>query len=164
MLFNSFEFAIFLPIVFLIYWFALKKHLKAQNLFIVAVSYLFYGWWDWRFLLLIAFTSVCSYLSGTLIDKYRDHRRSKAIAAINIVLNLAILCLFKYFNFFSENLAQLFRLFGTELDWVTLDILLPVGISFYTFQALSYTIDVYKKKIEPTHDAVSFFAYVSFFP
>lgn len=89
---------------------------------------------------------------------------AKWIATANIVLNLAILCLFKYFNFFSENLAQLFRLFGAELDWVTLDILLPVGISFYTFQALSYTIDVYKKNIEPTHDVVSFFAYVSFFP
>ncbi|MEG1608057.1 MAG: MBOAT family O-acyltransferase, partial [Mucinivorans sp.] len=173
MLFNSFEFAVFLPVVFLIYWFALQKHLKLQNLFIVAVSYLFYGWWDWRFLLLIAFTTFCSYLSGVLIQKSDNkevtpplHCRNYAkwIATANIVLNLAILCLFKYFNFFSENLAQLFRLFGAELDWVTLDILLPVGISFYTFQALSYTIDVYKKKIEPTHDVVSFFAYVSFFP
>lgn len=101
-----------------------------------------------------------------MLYKKTTHSKNwaKYIAASNIVLNLAILCLFKYFNFFSENLAQLFRVFGAELDWVTLDILLPVGISFYTFQALSYTIDVYKKKIEPTHDAVSFFAYVSFFP
>lgn len=157
MLFNSFEFALFLPIVFLLYWFVFQKYLKAQNLLIVAVSYLFYGWWDWRFLLLIALTTTASYLSGTLIKRYRDHRRAKLIATSNVVLNLAILCAFKYFNFFSENLAQLFRTFGYELDWVTLDILLPVGISFYTFQALSYTIDVYKKKIEPTHDVVSFF-------
>ncbi|MCC8062188.1 MAG: MBOAT family protein [Rikenellaceae bacterium] len=164
MLFNSFEFAVFLPIVFFLYWFAVGRNLRLQNLFIVGVSYLFYGWWDWRFLLLIAFTTLCSYLSGTLIEKYRDKRHAKAVAAANIVLNLLILCLFKYFNFFSENLARLFHLFGAELDWVTLDFLLPVGISFYTFQALSYTIDVYKRKIEPTHDPVSFFAFVSFFP
>lgn len=173
MLFNSFEFAVFLPCVFLIYWFVVNRNLRLQNLFLVAVSYLFYGWWDWRFLLLIAFTTYCSYLSGTLIDRFRHHTASspikttnwpKWIATANIVLNLAILCLFKYFNFFSENLIRLFRVFGFELDWVTLDILLPVGISFYTFQALSYTIDVYKHKIQPTHDAVSFFAFVSFFP
>lgn len=164
MLFNSFEFAIFLPIVFCIYWFVVNHKLRLQNLFIVGVSYLFYGWWDWRFLLLIALTTVCSYLSGTLIEKYRDKRHAKIIAAANIILNLLILCLFKYFNFFSENLIRIFRFFGTELDWVTLDILLPVGISFYTFQALSYTIDVYKRKIEPTHDPISFFAFVSFFP
>lgn len=164
MLFNSFEFAVFLPVVFFIYWFIVNRNLRLQNLFVVGVSYLFYGWWDWRFLILIAFTTLCSYLSGTLIEKYRDKRHAKAIAAANIVLNLSILCLFKYFNFFSENLARLFSVFGAELDWVTLDLLLPVGISFYTFQSLSYTIDVYKRKIEPTHDPVSFFAFVSFFP
>lgn len=164
MLFNSLEFAVFLPIVFFLYWFAVGRNLRLQNLFIVGVSYLFYGWWDWRFLILIAFTTLCSYLSGTLIEKYRDKRHAKTIAAANIVLNLLILCLFKYFNFFSENLAKLFEVFGAELDWVTLDFLLPVGISFYTFQALSYTIDVYKRKIEPTHDPAAFFAFVSFFP
>lgn len=164
MLFNSLEFAVFLPIVFFLYWFVTGRNLRVQNLFIVGVSYLFYGWWDWRFLLLIAFTTFCSYLSGTLIEKHRDKRHAKMIAAANVVLNLLILCLFKYFNFFSENLARLFNAFGAELDWVTLDFLLPVGISFYTFQALSYTIDVYKRKIEPTHDPVSFFAFVSFFP
>lgn len=164
MLFNSLEFAIFLPIVFFLYWFVVGRNLRLQNLFIVGGSYLFYGWWDWRFLLLIAFTTFCSYLSGTLIEKYRNKRHAKVIAIANIVLNLLILCLFKYFNFFSENLAKLFEVFGVELDWVTLDFLLPVGISFYTFQALSYTIDVYKRKIEPTHDPVSFFAFVSFFP
>lgn len=164
MLFNSLEFAIFLPLVFLLYWFVVNKNLKLQNIFIVTVSYLFYGWWDWRFLLLIAFTTACSYFSGTLIEKHREKRTAKLIATINIVLNLLILGVFKYFNFFSDNFAKLFELFGTTLDWVTLDILLPVGISFYTFQALSYTIDVYKSKIEPTHDIVSFFAYVSFFP
>lgn len=162
MLFNSVQYLIFLPIVFLCYWFLLNRNLTVQNLFIVAVSYLFYGLWDWRFLFLIATTSAFSYASGLLIDKYRSY--AHLISVTNIVLNLVILCLFKYFNFFAENLSLLFRFFGLEADWVTLDILLPVGISFYTFQALSYTIDVYKKKIEPTHNILSFFAYISFFP
>lgn len=164
MLFNSFEFLIFLPIVFLLYWFVFKK-LKIQNILVVTVSYLFYGWWDWRFLILIAFTTLCSYASGILLERHEGHRYiQRWISAANIVLNLTILCLFKYFNFFSENLAYLFRWFGLELDWVTIDILLPVGISFYTFQALSYTIDVYRHKIKPTHDIISFFAFISFFP
>ncbi|MBQ4278645.1 MAG: MBOAT family protein [Rikenellaceae bacterium] len=173
MLFNSFEFAVFLPAVFLSYWFVFNRNLRLQNLFIAAVSYLFYGWWDWRFLLLIALTSGCSYLSGILIERSdartagdRSDRRnhSRLISASNIVLNLLILGVFKYFNFFSENLERLFQAFGYQLDWLTIDILLPVGISFYTFQALSYTIDVYKRKLAASHDPVGFFAYVSFFP
>lgn len=164
MLFNSIEFLVFLPLVFCLYWMVFKP-LQWQNLFVIVASYIFYGWWDWRFLLLIAFTSFCSYLSGILLEKNEGKRRlQKWISAINITLNLLILGLFKYFNFFSENLAVLFRKLGYELDWVTLDILLPVGISFYTFQALSYTIDVYQKKICPTHNMVTFFAYISFFP
>lgn len=164
MLFNSIEFLVFLPLVFLGYWFVFKP-LKWQNLFIIAVSYLFYGWWDWRFLLLIALTSFCSYLSGLYLERYEgDRKRQKWISASNITLNLLILCLFKYFNFFSENLATLFQAFGLQLDFVTLNILLPVGISFYTFQALSYTIDVYQHKIKATHDPVAFFAFISFFP
>ena len=172
MLFNSFEFSIFLPLVFLCYWILLKKNLKAQNFFIVCVSYLFYGWWDWRFLILIAITTTCSYFSGILIEKYRAiissqnkyFNISKLVLVSNILLNLLILGTFKYFNFFSENIQRLFEMFGYGLDWVTIDILLPVGISFYTFQALSYSIDVYKKKIEATHDIIAFFAFVSFFP
>lgn len=168
MLFNSLEFAAFLPIVFLIYWFIINKNLKFQNIFLVLVSYIFYGWWDWRFMILIAATSAASYASGVLIGKFRERSQkvntAKIIATANIALNLVILCIFKYFNFFGDNLYKLFQIFGLGLDWVTVDILLPVGISFYTFQALSYTIDVYKRKIEPTHDIVSFFAYVSFFP
>lgn len=164
MLFNSFEFLIFLPIVFLLYWFAFKR-LKAQNIFVVIASYIFYGWWDWRFLILIAFTTLCSYVSGVLLERYERSRYiQRWISAANIVLNLVILGLFKYFNFFSENLQCLFQWLGFELDWVTLDILLPVGISFYTFQALSYTIDIYRHKMKPTHDVVAFFAFISFFP
>ena len=164
MLFNSFEFLVFLPIVFLLYWFAFKK-LRAQNLFVVVASYLFYGWWDWRFLILIAFTTLCSYASGILLERQEGYRHIQRLISIaNIVLNLTILGIFKYFNFFSENLQHLFQWFGFELDWVTLDILLPVGISFYTFQALSYTIDIYRHKMKPTHDIIAFFAFISFFP
>lgn len=164
MLFNSFEFLVFLPIVFLLYWFVFKS-LRWQNLFVVAASYLFYGWWDWRFLILIAITTFCSFASGVWLEKCEGQRaRQKWISASNILLNLVILCVFKYYNFFGENLAELFRAFGMQLDWVTLDILLPVGISFYTFQALSYTIDVYQHKIKPTRDMVAFFAFISFFP
>lgn len=160
MLFNSVSFLVFLPIVFAVYW-LLRKHLLLQNLFVVAASYLFYGWWDYRFLFLIAFTSLCSYLSGLLIDR-TYHKR--IVAGANIALNLAILAIFKYFNFFAGSLADLLSLYGIEAGFVTLHLLLPVGISFYTFQALSYTIDVYRGKISPTRDIVAFFAFISFFP
>ena len=164
MLFNSFEFLIFLPAVFLLYWFVFKP-LKWQNLFVVAASYLFYGWWDWRFLILIAITTFCSYASGLLIQKYAGRRtRRRIVCATNILLNLIILGIFKYLNFFGENFALLLDAFGFKCDWVTLDILLPVGISFYTFQALSYTIDVYRGNIQPTRNIVAFFAFISFFP
>lgn len=164
MLFNSIEFLVFLPLVFLGYWFVFKS-LRWQNLFVVAVSYLFYGWWDWRFLLLIIFTSACSYLSGIYLERFSGNRLvQKWISAGNILINLSILGVFKYFGFFTENLANIFRLFGWEVDYVTLNILLPVGISFYTFQALSYTIDVYQGKIRATRDVAAFFAYISFFP
>lgn len=164
MLFNSFEFLIFLPAVFLLYWFVFKP-LKWQNLFVVAASYLFYGWWDWRFLILIAITTFCSYASGLLIQKYSGRRtHQRMVCATNILLNLIILGIFKYLNFFGENFALLLDALGFKCDWVTLDILLPVGISFYTFQALSYTIDVYRGNIQPTRNIVAFFAFISFFP
>ncbi len=164
MLFNSFEFILFLPIVFLLYWFMFRER-QWQNLLIVVASYIFYGWWDWRFLLLIVFTSLCSYGSGLLLEHYEGQRRKQqAVSAANIVLNLGILGVFKYYNFFVENLDALFDTLGYHLDWVTMNVILPVGISFYTFQALSYTIDVYQKKLPATHDMVEFFAYISFFP
>ncbi len=163
MLFNSIEFAVFLPIVFLLYWFAFKKNLKLQNLFIVVVSYIFYGWWDWRFLFLIAFTSFCSWGSGLLIEKYRETpKKAKTINVLNIVLNLLILGVFKYYDFFVTSFANLFL--DGKTDGLLLKIILPVGISFYTFQALSYSIDVYRGKLKATHDIVQFFAFVSFFP
>ena len=164
MLFNSLEFLVFLPIVFLLYWFVFRGR-RCQNLLIVVASYVFYGWWDWRFLLLIALTSLCSYGSGLLLEFYGGkRRRQQMVSAINIVLNLSILGVFKYYNFFVDNLAALFLMMGCHLDWVTMNVILPVGISFYTFQALSYTIDVYQKKLPATYDIVEFFAYISFFP
>ena len=162
MLFNSIEFAVFLPVVFLLYWFVFRRSVRAQNLFVVAASYLFYGWWDWRFLFLIAFTSLCSWGSGLLIERHRHRPAAKAVHILNIVLNLAILGLFKYYDFFVTSFAKAF-LHG-QTDGLLLNIVLPVGISFYTFQALSYSIDVYREKLEPTHDIVQFFAFVSFFP
>ena len=164
MLFNSIDFLIFLPIVFLLYWFVFKT-IKQKNLLIVIVSYFFYGWWDYRFLFLIALTSVCSYLSGLLIERHEETRKiQQLISATNISLNLIILGVFKYYNFFIENLVSLLLLWNIDLDIITLNIILPVGISFYTFQALSYTIDVYQKKLKATHNIIEFFAFICFFP
>ena len=168
MLFNSIQFALFLPIVFLLYWFVFdrfisksKWQLRLQNAFVVVASYVFYGWWDWRFLLLIAFTSFCSWGSGLLIGKARTKNVAKTWTTLNIVLNLGILALFKYYDFFVTEFAQLFHI---STEGLLLKVILPVGISFYTFQALSYSIDVYRGKIEPTKDIVAFFAFISFFP
>lgn len=163
MLFNSIEFALFLPIVFLIYW-SFSNRLKIQNLFVVVVSYVFYGWWDWRFLLLIALTTICSYYSGIGIVKTHSRKLQRTIMWSNIIFNIGILGLFKYYNFFINNLKILLNPLGIQLDSITLNLILPVGISFYTFQALSYSIDVYRNKIKPTEDIVAFFAFISFFP
>ena len=164
MLFNSFEFMVFLPVVFLLYWFVARSR-RWQNLLVVVASYVFYGWWDWRFLLLIAFTSACSFASGLLIERTEGRRPcQKAVSAANIIVNLLVLATFKYYNFFVENLAGLLQLMGWHMDCVTMNVILPVGISFYTFQALSYSIDVYQHRLRATHDAVEFFAYISFFP
>lgn len=167
MQFNSIEFLIFLPIVFFLYW-AFSQYRKIQNILIVLVSYIFYGWWNWKLLGLIAFTSLLSWLSGVLIEQFRHKPHSsnkvKIILWGNIIINLAILGIFKYCNFFISNLVDLLSAFHISTNISTLRLLLPVGISFYTFQALSYTIDVYRKQIEPTKEIISFFAYVSFFP
>lgn len=172
MLFNSIEFLIFLPIVFLLYWYVFQRSLKAQNLFIVVVSYIFYGWWDWRFLILIAFTSFISWGSGVLIERNREKHNTaylqqkgcKIITLTNIIINILILIIFKYYNFFVNSFIEAFSLIGITLHSPSLQLILPVGISFYTFQALSYSIDVHRKSITPTKDIVAFFAYVSFFP
>ena len=163
MLFNSIEFTIFLPVVFLLYWFVFNRNLKLQNLFIVVVSYVFYGWWDWRFLVLLAFTSLFSFASGLAIEKYRDTPgKAKTANLFNIVINLLILGVFKYYNFFVTSFADAFL--GGHADGLLLKVILPVGISFYTFKALSYSIDVYREKLKPTRDAIQYCAYVGFFP
>jgi D-alanyl-lipoteichoic acid acyltransferase DltB (MBOAT superfamily) len=165
MLFNSIDFAIFLPIVFTLYWFVFQRNLRLQNLFLVTASYIFYGWWDWRFLILMTATILCSFASAVGLSQRQSNRiRPKVIMVGNIVINLLILGFFKYYNFFAQSFADAFTLFGRPLEIHTLKIILPVGISFYTFQALSYTIDVYRRKLEPTRDWIAFFAFVSFFP
>lgn len=164
MLFNSIEYIFFLPIVFATYW-LLGKRLRLQNAFVVLASYVFYGWWDWRFLILIAFTSLCSYASGLLIHRtpYTIHRTlsPKFWLITNIVINLGILATFKYYDFFVSEFGALL---GISTESLLLRIILPVGISFYTFQALSYSIDVYRGNIKPTKDIIAFFAFISFFP
>ena len=140
----------------------MARWVRWQNLLIVVASYVFYGWWDWRFLALIALTSVASYASGVLIEQHRGH--GKIISAANIVLNLLILAFFKYFNFFSESFATAMASLGWHCDMPTLNIVLPVGISFYTFQALSYSIDVYRRKLPASHSIIDVMAFISFFP
>lgn len=164
MIFNSIDFAIFLPLVFLVYWFVVKGNLKIQNAFLLIVSYVFYGWWDYRFLSLIALSSLIDYLIGIKLGESYNPRNRKVLLGLSIFVNLGFLGFFKYYNFFTDSFADAFSLLGTAIDPQRLDIVLPVGISFYTFQTLSYSIDVYRKKLDPTKDIVAFFAFVSFFP
>lgn len=164
MLFNSIDFAIFLPIVFLLYWFVTNKNLKLQNLLIVVASYLFYGWWDWRFLSLILFSTIVDYTVGRKLRNEEIQTKRKILLWVSIIVNLGFLGFFKYYNFFLDNFITAFSFFGQEIQGNSLNIILPVGISFYTFQTLSYTIDVYKRKLEPTKDFIAFSAFVSFFP
>ena len=164
MLFNSLDFAIFLPIIFLIYWKILRKKIKSQNSLILVSSYIFYGWWDWRFLSLILFSTIVDFIIGQLIFKSESNKKRKILLITSLLVNLGLLGFFKYYNFFLDNFIQAFSLFGRSISSSSLKIILPVGISFYTFQTLSYTIDIYKKKIEPSYDFLSFAAFVSFFP
>ena len=164
MLFNSLDFAIFLPIVFILYWLVTQRNLKWQNALVVMASYVFYGWWDWRFLSLIIFSTVVDYTIGRQLQTESSNSKRKLLLWSSILINLGFLGFFKYYNFFIDNFVQAFSFFGQSIQPNTLNIILPVGISFYTFQTLSYTIDVYKKKLEPTKDFIAFSAFVSFFP
>ena len=164
MLFNSIEFAVFIPVVFVLYWFVFNRNLKAQNFLLLAASYLFYGWWDWRFLILIALSSIVDFLISIQLEKTKEGQKRKIFLGISLLLNLGLLGLFKYYNFFVESFIEGFTILGTKPHLTTLKIILPVGISFYTFQTLSYTIDVYKNKLKPTKDLVGFLTFVSFFP
>jgi D-alanyl-lipoteichoic acid acyltransferase DltB (MBOAT superfamily) len=163
MLFNSLEFGVFLVVVFVLYWFVFNKTLKRQNLFLLTASYFFYGWWDWRFLILIFISSCTDYWVGNAI--YRsDGRRKKWLLYVSLIINIGMLGFFKYYNFFIDSFVDAFSFFGAHLEADRLDLILPVGISFYTFQTLSYTLDIYKGKLKPTNDFVSFLGFVSFFP
>ena len=165
MLFNSIEFAVFLPIVFLLYWFVFNKNPRLQNAFLIAASYFFYGWWDWRFLALIACSSLVDYSIGIALCRTNSKGKRKLLLLTSICVNLGILAFFKYFNFFASNFERAFTFFGQSIsDPILLNVLIPIGISFYTFQTLSYTIDVYKRKVESTKDILAFFAFVCFFP
>ena len=164
MLFNSIDFALFLPVVFVLYWFVFKSSLKHQNLLIVAASYVFYGWWDWRFLGLIIFSTVLDFFIGKSLEKAKLELNRKLLLYTSITVNLGFLGVFKYFDFFVSNFIDAFSLFGVEISAGSLNIILPVGISFYTFQTLSYSIDVYRRKLKHTDDFIAFSAFVCFFP
>ena len=164
MLFNSIDFAIFLPIVFVLYWFVTNKNLKLQNFFVLLASYVFYGWWDWRFLSLILFSTIVDYSVGLGLSKADNRVKRKLFLFTSLLVNLGFLGFFKYYNFFLDNFISAFSFLGIEFTASSLIIILPVGISFYTFQTLSYTIDVYRRKLEPTKDFVAFAAFVGFFP
>ncbi|MFT5863565.1 MAG: alginate O-acetyltransferase complex protein AlgI [Flavobacteriales bacterium] len=164
MLFNSIDFAFFLPLVFALYWFVFNKNLKRQNLLLLVSSYVFYGWWDARFLILIVFSTLIDFCIGLSLEKVKKDRHRKYLLATSIVMNLGFLGVFKYYNFFIDNFSSAFTLLGGSISDYSLNIILPVGISFYTFQTLSYSIDLYRKKIKATHDILEFGAFVSFFP
>ncbi|MGC1310047.1 MAG: MBOAT family O-acyltransferase [Phormidesmis sp.] len=165
MLFNSVEFFIFLPVVFVLYWFFINKNLEKQNLLLLAASYFFYGCWDWRFLSLIVTSSYVDYSIGIRLAQTSNIVIRKALLLISIVVNIGFLVFFKYFNFFSESFASAFTFLGQPpTDPLLLNVILPIGISFYSFQTLSYSIDVYRGEIKATRNMVAFFTFVSFFP
>lgn len=163
MLFNSIEFTIFLPIVFTLYWIFQKQH-RVQLWILLISSYFFYGLWDWRFLGLIIISSFIDFIVGNEIDKTDINLRRKILLSISVTANLGMLGFFKYFNFFANAFVDTFSLFGVNFEYSRLQIILPVGISFYTFQTMSYTFDIYNKKLKPTKDVLAFFGFVSFFP
>ena len=165
MLFNSIEFLLFLPTIFILYWFVFNKNLKYQNTLILVSSYVFYGWWDYRFLSLIFLSTVVDYVIGLSISDQSSKKKQKLLLWGSVLFNLSVLGFFKYYNFFVDSWVELFSSLGYEIKSIwTLNIILPVGISFYTFQTMSYTIDIYRKKLEPTKDFISFASFVSFFP
>ncbi len=166
MLFNSFEFAIFLPVVFILYWFIFKRNFRSQNVLVLIASYFFYGLWDWRFLFLIIASTIVDYFVGIAIDKHsEDKKKQKLWLWTSVVFNISLLGFFKYYNFFVNSFMDMTELFGYTIksSW-TLNIILPVGISFYTFQTMSYSLDIYYKRIKPTKDFLSFATFVAFFP
>ncbi|MEZ4896468.1 MAG: MBOAT family O-acyltransferase [Saprospiraceae bacterium] len=164
MLFNSVDFGLFFPVVFVIYWLLANRELKSRNAFLLVVSYIFYGWWDWRFLALIAFSSLVDYAVGMALYQEKEKARRNVYLGLSIVCNIGLLGFFKYYNFFADSFVDAFSLFGKHIHVNTLRVILPVGISFYTFQTMSYSLDIYRNTLKPTKDLVAFLAFVSFFP
>jgi len=164
MLFNSLEFLLFLPTVFVLYWFVFKNQLRAQNILLLVASYVFYGWWDWRFLSLIIASTFLDYFVALALQKNDSSLKRKYLLGLSLLGNLGMLGFFKYYNFFVESWVEAWANLGITMEVSTLKIILPVGISFYTFQTLSYTIDVYRKEMQPTKNFIDFAAFVTFFP
>lgn len=164
MLFNSTNFALFLPVVFTLYWFVTNRNLKYQNLFLLVASYFFYACWDWRFLFLLIFSTLLDFALGLKIHKTKSQRNKLIWLWLSIVINLGFLAVFKYYNFFAESFANGLSLIGFKAEFITLQVVLPVGISFYTFHGLSYVIDLYKGRIEPERNFINYSVFVSFFP
>jgi alginate O-acetyltransferase complex protein AlgI len=164
MLFNSIEFLLFLPTVFVLYWFVFKNQLRAQNILLLLASYVFYGWWDWRFLSLIVLSTAIDYFVGLQLEKTIETSKRNFLLGLSLTANLGMLGFFKYFNFFVQSWVDAWSSVGVVMQGTTLEIILPVGISFYTFQTLSYTIDIYRKQLQPTKSFIDFAAFVTFFP
>ena len=164
MLFNSISFAIFLPIVFILYWFATKESLRRQNILLLISSYFFYACWDWRFMFLLIFSTLLDYFTGIKIYEATDKRKKIFWLWLSIGINLGFLGVFKYYNFFSHSFAHALNLLGFKADLGSLQVILPVGISFYTFHGLSYVIDLYKNRIKPERNFIDYSVFVSFFP
>lgn len=164
MLFNSFAFAIFLPVVFVAYWLLPQRTPRIQNAFLIAASCLFYGWWDYRFLSLLFISSWVDYVAGNRLEQQNDPRSRRWLLGASLGTNLGILGVFKYYGFFVQSFVQLLTQVGLQADVRTLNIILPVGLSFYTFQSMAYTIDIYRGRLKPARNWIDFFAFVSFFP
>lgn len=164
MLFNSFSFAIFLPIVFVLYWFVMNKSLKLQNILLLVASYYFYSCWDYRFLFLLIFSTVLDYATGIKMYEAKTESSKKFWFWLSIIINLGFLGVFKYYNFFADSFSDALSLIGFQAGFVTLNVILPVGISFYTFHGLSYVIDIYKDRIKPERNFIDYSLFVSFFP
>ncbi|POY39994.1 membrane-bound O-acyltransferase family protein [Flavobacterium alvei] len=164
MLFNSINFAIFLPIVFILYWFVTNKSLKYQNILLLVSSYFFYACWDWRFLFLLVFSTVLDYCAGIKISDSKNQKVKNFWFWLSISINLGFLGFFKYYNFFVESFAEAISNLGLQVNPWTLKVILPVGISFYTFHGLSYVIDIYKDRIKAEKDFIDYSVFVSFFP
>ncbi len=164
MLFNSIDFLVFLPVVFLLYWFVFNKNLRFQNMLLLAASYFFYGCWDWRFVFLLAFSTFLDYFTGVRIYHATSQKQKKFWLSLSVLLNLGFLGFFKYYNFFIDSSAQVLNSFGFNPQYALLNIILPLGISFYTFHGLSYVFDIYNNKIKPTTNGIDYALFVSFFP